>query len=268
VSVFSTKFRQLKRTAKYIRGYFDFDRNSNSVVRRTDFTNCERPVLLLYGFMSTRQIFEVLEHRLRRDNFCVWSINLGGWQEAFNTNAIDDLAQKVSDKVERLYARFPDMGPLSIVGHSKGGMIGTYYVKCLGGDKRVKNLITLGSPFNGSVSAYFGIAAYGAISRSIWQLTPRSPFIKDLKQKPFPETVKVTSIYSQKDYVNPYPSCVLENALQTPNLNNVQVDDVVHRDLVSNRAVYQVVRKTLFQGYGLDMPAEQKSKLKRLRDET
>ena len=54
------------------------------MVRRTDFTDCPRPVLLLYGFMSTRRTFEVLEHRLRRDHYCVWSINLGGLFDAFN----------------------------------------------------------------------------------------------------------------------------------------------------------------------------------------
>ena len=137
MSTFDTKVRQLKRTIRYLKGYIDFDRSTNQIVRRTDFTNCPRPVLMLYGFMSTRQSFEILEHRLRRDQFCVWSINLGGWKQAFNTDAIDVLAEKVRDKVERLYQRYPQMGPLSIVGHSKGGLIGSYYVKRLGGVPRL-----------------------------------------------------------------------------------------------------------------------------------
>jgi hypothetical protein len=70
------RLRQLRRQAEYLKGYFELDAR-NSVKRRTDFTNCPRPVLLLYGFMSTRRVFEVLEHRLRRDQFCVWSMNLG-----------------------------------------------------------------------------------------------------------------------------------------------------------------------------------------------
>lgn len=260
MSSFDLRVRQVKRYARYIKGYFEFDRATNKVVRRTDFTNCPRPVLLLYGFMSTRQSFEILEHRLRRDQFCVWSINLGGWKDLFNTNAIDQLAEKVRQKVDRLYERFPQMGPLSIVGHSKGGLIGSYYVKRLGGDRRVRNLVTLGTPFNGSGSAYFGIAAYGAISRSIWQLTPVSPFIKQLKVGAFPSAVQLTSIYSREDRVNGYPTCVLENAEDHSNLRNIEVSDVVHRELLTNRTVYQHVRRELFEGYGLPVPEEPRSK--------
>ena len=47
MSTFETKVRQLKRELRYIGGYFDFDRNQNNIVRRTDFTNCPRPVLML-----------------------------------------------------------------------------------------------------------------------------------------------------------------------------------------------------------------------------
>ncbi len=264
MSPLELRMRQLKKYARYIKGYFEFDRATNQVVRRTDFTNCPRPVLLLYGFMSTRQSFEILEHRLRRDQFCVWSINLGGWKELFNTNAIDALAEKVREKVERLYVRYPQMGPLSIVGHSKGGLIGTYYVKRLGGEQRVRNVVTLGTPFNGSPSAYFGVAAYGLISRSIWQLTPRSPFIRRLKLGTFPREVQLTSVYSRADRVNPPPSCVLE--LNAPNLRNVELPEVVHREFLTNRAVYQEVRRALFSGYGLPVPAEPTAARLRRRD--
>jgi len=256
----STRWRQLKRTARYIRGYFDFDRNGNNIVRRTDFTNCPRPVLLLYGFMSTRRTFEILEHRLRRDQFCVWSINLGGWRNVFNTNAIDELAEHVRDKVERLYQRYPDMGPLSIVGHSKGGLIGTYYVKRLGGDRRVRNLVTLATPHNGTPSAYLGIVAYGLVSRSIWQLTPMSPFIRRLKMGAFPRSVQFTSIFSKADKVNPFPSCILENPHDAPNLRNIEVAGVGHRQFVTSRTVYHVVRRELFTGLGLPVPAEPKAR--------
>lgn len=263
MSALELRVRQLKKYARYIKGYFEFDRATNHIVRRTDFANCPRPVLLLYGFMSTRQSFEILEHRLRRDQFCVWSINLGGWKDLFNTNAIDTLAEKVRDKVDRLYQRFPGMGPLSIVGHSKGGLIASYYVKRLGGDQRVKNVITLGTPFNGSPSAYFGIAAYGMISRSIWQLTPRSPFIHRLKLGAFPRDVKLVSIYSRSDRVNPAASCVLD--LTAPNLANVEVPNVVHRELLTNRSVYRVIRHELFTGLSLPVPEEPRSeRLRRL----
>jgi len=250
------RVRQVKRLIRYLRGYLDFDRNGNRVVRRTDFTHCNRPVLLLYGFMSTRRVFEVLEHRLRRDQFCVWSINLGGLMQAFNTRGIDQLAEQVRDKVERLYQRYPNMGPLSIIGHSKGGLIGRYYVKRLGGDRRVKNLVTLGTPHNGSPSAYFGIFTHGLLSRSIWQMTPMSPFIRRLKMGAFPRATRLVSIYSKADRVNPFPCCILENHTNAPNIFNIEVADVVHREFVTSRTVYQLIRRELFTGLGLPVPAE------------
>jgi triacylglycerol lipase len=252
------RMRQLKRAARYLRGYVAFDRRGNEIVRRTDFTNCSRPVLLLYGFMSTRRVFEVLEHRLRRDQFCVWSVNLGGLLDVFNTRSIDELAEQVGDKVERLYQRFPHMGPLSIIGHSKGGLIGLYYLKRLGGDRRVKSLITMGTPHNGSPSAYLGLATYGLLSRSIWQMTPMSPFIRRLKLGAMPNAVRMVSIYSRDDRVNPFPSCILENPLDQRNLKNIEITDVGHREFVTSRTVYQLVRRELFCGLGLAVPAEPK----------
>ncbi len=252
----TARLQQLERGLKYLKGYVDFDLAGNRVVRRTNFSDCPRPVLLLYGFFSTRRVFEVLEHRLRRDHFCVWSINLGGFKDVFNTNAIDLSAEMVRDKIERLYQRYPSMGPLSIIGHSKGGIIGTYYVKRLGGEKRVKNLITLGSPHNGSPTAYFGVVSHGLISRSIWQLTPMSPFIRRLKSGAFPRGVRFTNIFSKEDKVNPFPCCLLENEHQAPNLTNIELAGVKHREFVTSRAAYQVIRRELFTGYGLPVPAE------------
>ncbi len=195
------QYRKLKKSLSYLRGYVDFDRHGNEVVRRTDFTDCPRPVLLLYGFMSTRRTFEVLEHRLRRDHYCVWSINLGGLFDAFNTFGIDVLAEKVREKVERLYARFPNMGPMSIIGHSMGGLIGRYYVKRLGGDQRVKNLITLGTPHNGSPTAYLGIVTHGLLSKSVWQMTPMSPFIRRLKMGAFCRVQHAVRLHLSEDTI-------------------------------------------------------------------
>ena len=240
--------RRLKSRLGELQGYLDFDRHANNIVKRTDFTRCQRPVLLLYGFMATRRVFEVFERRLRRDGYCVWSINLGGLFDAFNTRGIDESAEKVRDKVERLYARY-DLGPLSIIGHSKGGLIGRYYVKRLGGDRRVKTLITLGTPHNGTPTAYIGCATMGAFAKSVWQMTPMSPFIRRLKMGAFPRSVRFASVYSKADRVSPFPCAILETHAQ-PNLFNVEVPDVGHHDLMLKRSVYEAVRRELAIGYG------------------
>jgi triacylglycerol esterase/lipase EstA (alpha/beta hydrolase family) len=245
---FVLRARRLKRQLHDLKGYLDFDRHGNNVVKRTDFTRCQRPVLLLYGFMATRRVFEVFEHRLRRDGYCVWSINLGGLFDSFNTRSIDESAEKVRDKVERLYARY-DLGPMSIIGHSKGGLIGRYYVKRLGGDRRVRSLITLASPHNGTPTAYLGCATMGLFAKSVWQMTPMSPFIRRLKMGAFPRSVRFVSVYSKADRVSPFPCCILESGGQT-NLFNVEAAGVGHHDFMIKRSVYEVVRRELAIGYG------------------
>jgi triacylglycerol lipase len=252
VNPWMLRLRKLERQARLLAGYVDFDRRGNDIVQRTDFTHCPRPVLLLYGLWSTRRVFEVLEHRLRRDGYGVFSINLGGLFDAFNTRGIDECAEKVRTKVERLYARY-DLGPMSIIGHSKGGLIGRYYVKRLGGEKRVKSLITLAAPHNGTPMAYAGVALTGLVAKSVWQMTPMSQFIRRLKIGKFPPGVRFTSVYSKADRVSPFPCCLLETHTGD-NLFNIEVPGVGHHDFLHRRSVYEVIRRELATAYGLPRP--------------
>ncbi|MGC4121076.1 MAG: permease [Myxococcales bacterium] len=248
--------RRLKRRLSDLRGLLDL-RSKNRVERRSDFSACTKPVLLIYGFWSTRRALRVLETRLRQDGYCVFSIHLGGLLDAFNTRGIDESAELVRDKVERLYARYPNMGPLSIVGHSKGGLIGRYYIKRLGGERRACTLITLGTAHHGTPVAYAGVMALGLLSKSVWQMTPMSPFIRRLKLGAFPAHVRFVSVYSKADKASPFPTCILE--ANQPNLFNVEVPGIAHRDFLLRRSVYEVVRRELARGYG-EEPAEEKPK--------
>ncbi|MCE9667531.1 permease [Myxococcus stipitatus] len=248
------RLRRWKRRLQSLAGYLHLDPNANRVIRRTDFSHCPRPVLLLYGFFSTRRVFSVLEHRLRRDGYSVWSIHLGGALDRYNTYGIDTLAHKVREKVERMYARHPHMGPLSIIGHSKGGLIGLYYVKRLGGDQRVRNLVTLGTPHRGSRLAYLGCATLGWFSRSMWQLTPVSPFLERLRTGAFPRHVRLASLYSRADGVTPWTSARLDADGQ-PNVSSHELPSMGHGELLTRRDAYQVIRRELEAGYGAVEPA-------------
>jgi pimeloyl-ACP methyl ester carboxylesterase len=243
--------RRLKRRLLDLRSLLD-PQSRNRIERRSDFSACARPVLLLHGFWGTRRALRVLETRLRNDGYCVFSINLGGLLDAFNTRGIDESAELVRDKVERLYLRHPNLGPLSIVGHSKGGLIGRYYVKRLGGDRRVRSLITLGTAHHGTPVAYAGVMALGLLSKSVWQMTPMSPFIRRLKLGAFPASVRFVSVYSKADKAAPFPTCILE--ANQANLFNVEVAGITHRDFLLRRSVYEVVRRELARGFGEEPP--------------
>ncbi len=243
VSSWSTTLARWRRQARYLGGYLRFDRCGNRIRRRTDFSQCPRPVLLLYGLLSTRRSCEVLERRLRRDGYGVFSIDLGGLGGVFNTRGIDESAELVRDKVERLYARYP-LGPLSIIGHSKGGLIGRYYVERLGGDARVRTLVTLGTPHQGTPRAYLGCATVGWFAPSVWQMTPRSAFLRRLNLGPWPQSVRLVSVYSAADGCTPLGSGQL--ALHGPQQGeNVELPGLRHRDFLVARSVYRVVQRAL-----------------------
>jgi len=236
---------KLGRQLQYLAGYFDFSPDKG-IPRVTDFARCERPVLLLYGFFANRLTFEVLERRLRRDGYCVFSLNLGGVGQSFNTHGIDDLAEVVRAKVERIYERNPGMGPLTIIGHSKGGLIGAYYVKKLGGWRRTRALITLGTPHHGTPTAYAALPL-GFFARSIWQMTPMSPFIRRLQRGSWPPGVRFTSLYSKEDQVAPFPSTLIET-FGLPYLRNVEVEARGHREFLYKKRVYDALLAELRAG--------------------
>jgi pimeloyl-ACP methyl ester carboxylesterase len=192
------------------------------------------------GELGAPPACDVLQRRLTRDGHCAAVLTLGGWLHPFHEHRIDACAEQLRGEIERLYARY-EMGPLSLIGHGKGGLIARYYAKRLGGDRRVRNLITLGTPHNGTPRAY--------LDPTSWQMTPMSRFIRRLKMGAFPQHVRFVSIYSKEDRVNPFPSCILETNGHA-NLLNIEVHGVTHRQYLMNRGVYQVIRRELAAGFG------------------
>ncbi len=229
--------------AKYVR----LSLSGNKVERLTDFRTTKHPVLLLYGFGATRRVMSVLEHRLRKDRFGVFSLNLGGFLGTFNTDCIEELAKLVKRKVEGLCKKY-GMKKISIVGHSKGGIIGHYYIKRLGGARRVRALITLGAPHYGNPWVLFGlISPLSVFSRSLWQMYPMSPFLKRLNAGPFPKNVRFTSIYSKKDKICFYKSAILDISNGEGNLKNIELKKMGHADYLMKKKAYDVIKRELMR---------------------
>lgn len=230
--------RQVARLASAL----DAPGADNRVEKRTDLRRCPRPVLLLHGWFSSRRTFEVLERRLRRDGYGVFSLDLGGTRGSFLGRGIDDLADLVRAKIERIYARYPGLGPLTIVGHSKGGLIATYYVKKLGGFRRTRAVVTLGTPHRGTPSAWLGLPL-APLTRSLVQMIPGSPFLARLHDGPWPAQVRLVSIWSRDDGASPYPTCVIDTH-GLPHLLNVEVS-ADHRAFLTRKRVYEVLLREL-----------------------
>lgn len=247
--VFYPKLRHLRKLKRQTQNWakiISMTLEGNTVDRVTSLYGAEHPILLLQGVGCTRRTFTIMERRLRHDGYRVFSINLGGRLGTFNSKPIETLAQMVKEKVERLYERYRFAGKISIVGYSKGGLIGRYYIQCLGGDARVRHLITLGTPHNGSPWAILGsLTPLRLVLESMQQMTPSSSLIKELQNRPFPAHVYMTSIYSREDFLNPYPGAVIELGPNHPNIRNICVDSVGHLEFLTKKSVYGHVKRGL-----------------------
>jgi palmitoyl protein thioesterase len=103
------------------------------------------PVLLLHGFVDNRSAFALLRRSLQRH----------GWTriQALNysplTGDIRTAARQLAPHIERISEQSGNRR-VDIVAHSLGGLIARYYVQRLGGDSRVRTLVTLGTPHSGT----------------------------------------------------------------------------------------------------------------------
>lgn len=237
-------WNRLARRLRYLAGYLDFAEPGPSP-HAADFDHAARPVLLLHGFLANRRAVEVLERRLRKDGYTVFTFRLGGPRQLLR-RGIDDLALFVRAKVERIYGRHPGMGPLTVIGHSQGGLVGAWYVKKLGGWRRVRALLTLGTPHHGAPAAYAALPL-GLVAPALWQMAPRSTFLRRLERGAWPPGVRLTSLWSRGDLLAPYPSGIVQT-FGLPYVHNVEVEAVGHRDFLFKRRIYRALIEELRAG--------------------
>ncbi|WP_238783104.1 esterase/lipase family protein [Streptomyces monomycini] len=128
------------------------------------------PVLLLHGFIDNRSVFVLLRRSLLRH----------GWRhvEALNYSPLTcDLrkaAELLGRHVEQICER-TGHSRVDLVGHSLGGLIARYYAQRLGGDLRVRTLVTLGTPHGGT-----RVAPLMSAHPLIRQMRPHSDVIEEL----------------------------------------------------------------------------------------
>lgn len=211
----------------------------NRIRREESFDNLDpekAPILLIHGFLGTRGSMYLLERRLVDDGYCVFSFNLG----TLNSRDIRRSAFLIHRKIERILAQTP-WEQIDVLGHSMGGLIGLYYIKKLGGHSRVRKLIMMGTPINGTWAALAGIFTLGLWSTSSWQLLPRSRFLDELNQGSLPPEVDVYTVAAARDWVCPLPSTRLRGA-------SAVTVPMGHSSLVVSPEVYRRITGILNQG--------------------
>ena len=163
------------------------------------------PVLLIHGYLATRGSLHLLEQALCDRGHIVISYPLGF---PVNLGDIRDTAGLIARKVESIVAQ-TGVTEIDIVGHSMGGLVGLYYLKRLGGRHRVRRLIMLGTPTQGTWSALLGLVT-APLGRASLQLLPGSPFLRELGEMPLPRGADVVSIGAMRDWLAPVSTTVLD----------------------------------------------------------
>lgn len=192
------------------------------------------PVLLLHGFIDNRSVFVLLRRSLaQHGRQHVESLNYSPLTCDIRT-AATLLARHVEEVCER-----SGRDRIDIVGHSLGGLIARYYVQCLGGDTRVRTLVTLGTPHGGT-----RVAPLADAHPIVRQMRPGSSVVEELKRPAPGCRTRFVSFWSDLDQLMlPLETACVDHADLLA--QNVRVTGIGHLALPVHPAVAIGIRQAL-----------------------
>lgn len=208
------------------------------------------PVVLVHGtFGDRKHLLEGLSTDLVADGFCVYSLDYGDR----GTGDIRQSAEQLRQFVDRVLTA-TGAAKVSMVGHSQGGMMPRYYIKYLGGDRVVDDLVGIAPSNHGTSIAPDGFSPLGSVvgtsCRACTQQAAGSEFLTDLNSgDETPGPVSYTQITTKYDVVVvPHTSGYLTPG---PESTNITLQDkcrwalVGHVFIPTSRATRSIVLHAL-----------------------
>lgn len=184
-----------------------------------------RPILLIHGIFHNKSAFFFLKQKLA----------LKGWHHFREMNlltsvyGIESLAKQVQKEVERLREEY-ETDQVDIVAHSMGGLIARYYLQKLEGDGRVKNLVTLGTPHQGTDWSKLSLLPH------IRELRRNSPLLKELKEMPLPSQTRVVVVFGSLDFL-----MTPRETAHWQGTRLIELDQLGHAGLLFSERVSQII---------------------------
>lgn len=197
-------------------------------------TEAQPPVVLLHGFIDNRSVFVLLRRSLaQHGRHQIESLNYSPLTCDIRT-AAELLGRHIEGICERTGSSRVD-----IVGHSLGGLIARYYVQCLGGDLRVRTLVTLGTPHAGT-----RVVPLANAHPIVRQMRPDSPVLQELTRPAPGCRTHFVSFWSDFDHLmDPVETARIDHPDLTA--QNVLVTGIGHLALPVHPAVAAGVRQAL-----------------------
>ena len=196
---------------------------------RHKFSGTSRPMLLVHGYVNHPNVWWLQKRWLKSMGLGpIYVINLG-----HPFKSIRSYAEKVKVKAEEI-AKETGREDLTLIGHSMGGLVSSWYATKLAKKGTVRDLITIASPLEGTPMARIGI---GANAR---EMSPNSEFIKELRVSIREnQSIHFHHIATRRDQlVIPGTSALIENH------NQYLFDDLGHASLLySKRTAEQIAER-------------------------
>ncbi|PAZ11852.1 lipase [Streptomyces sp. SA15] len=197
-------------------------------------TQAKPPVVLMHGFIDNRSVFVLLRRSLaQHGRQQIESLNYSPLTCDIRT-AAELLGRHIEDICERTGSKRVD-----IVGHSLGGLIARYYVQRLGGDIRVRTLVTLGTPHSGT-----RVVPLANAHPIVRQMRPGSALLEELARPAPGCRTHFVSFWSDLDHLmDPLETACIDH----PDLmaQNVRVSGIGHLALPVHPAVATGIRQVL-----------------------
>lgn len=197
------------------------------------------PVLLVHGYGDSEDspwwdrlvgYFEAAGY----DREKLYVIELGElW--ATTVDSPREYADQVKARLEAI--RDEHGGPVDVVAHSMGGLDSRWAVEKEGAADLVDDLVTLGTPHQGTYAAYLGYATEGGRD-----MVPGSDFLTELNDGRLAPNVEYSALWSSTDELvvpqrfGKLPSPELDTAAEGRNVNTGRQE---HVQLVWDRDVFE-----------------------------
>ncbi len=164
-------------------------------------TSSKRPLVIVNGLGAPDLAPSAYGLYFRPAGYRIFPVTLPylGWGDIRANSKVT--ARVVDQALDATGARRVDM-----IGLSLGGLIGLYYVKCDGGAEKVRRLVSLGGPLNGSPPWWATLGKTFRFVPVARQLDPEGDLIREVQAASMPQDVEVFSLGARGDPMTPAAS--------------------------------------------------------------